>query len=101
MRNRIAGIARVDQHVVAVDGDVEAARVVGERVERASAREIEARVVPVTGDEPALDRPLVQRESHVRAPVLDRVRAVFVPEHHDRQRADLREEPPGLAELVQ
>ena len=81
------------EHVVAADLDVEAARVVGPQVERAARHEVEARVVPVAGDEPGLDRALVEREAEVRAAVLDRERGVVVPEHDDRQRADLGEQP--------
>ena len=51
------------------------ARVVGPQVERAARHEVEAGVVPVAGDEPGLDRALVEREPEVRAAVLDRVRA--------------------------
>ena len=101
VRHGIAGVARVDEHVVTVDRHVEATRVVGERIEGAAARKVEAGVVPVTRDEAALDRALVQREAHVRAAVLDRVRAVFVPEHHHRQRPDLGEQLPGLAQLLE
>ena len=69
--------------------DVEAARVVGPQVERAARHEVEARVVPVAGDEPGFDGALVEREAEMRAAVLDRVRGAVVPEHDDRERADL------------
>ncbi len=101
VRYGIAHVAGGDEHVVTVDGHVEAARVVGERVERATAGEVEPGVVPVTCDQTALHRPLVQREAHVGAAVLDGVRAVHVPEHHHRQRPDLGEQLPGLAELLE
>ena len=101
MGDRIVAAARFDEHVVTVDGDLEAAGVVGERIEGAPGDEVEAGVVPVAGHEPGLDGPLVQREAHVRAAVLDRPGAVVVPEHHDRQRADLGQQATFLAQLVE
>ena len=82
----------VDVHVVTVDLDVEALGVVGPEVERATRLEVEPRVVPVAGDQARLDRSLVQREAHVRAPVFDGERPAVVPEHDDRQVADLGDE---------
>ena len=83
------------EHVVAADVDVEPARVVGPEVERAARHEVEARVMPVTRDEPGLDGSLMQREPEVRAAVFDRERGVVVPEHDDRQGPDLGEQPSG------
>ena len=45
-----------DPHVVAVDARREAAGVVGPRVERAAAGQVEAGVVPVAGEQAGLDR---------------------------------------------
>ena len=81
-----------DEHVAVAHVDVEAAGVVGPQVERAARHEVEAGVVPVARDEPGLDRALVQREAEVRAAVLDRERRAVVPEHDDRQGADLGEQ---------
>ena len=58
-------------------------------------------MVPVARDQPGLDRALVEREAQVRAAVLDRPGAVLVPEHDDRQRADLGEQPTGGLELCE
>ena len=77
----------------------EAAGVVRPHVERASRHQIEAGVMPVTGDETGLDRALVEGEAQVGAPVLDGVRGALVPEHHDRHRADLGEEAALLLQL--
>ncbi len=88
----IAGVAGMDDHVVARDLDVEALRVVGPRIERAARHEIEAGVMPVAGEEARLDRALVQREPEVRAAILDGERLALVPHDHDGERADLAEQ---------
>ena len=86
VRDGVAGVTRASTSTSSPSMvDVEAARVVGERIERAAAREVEAGVVPVTRDQTALHRALVQREAHVRAAVLDRVRRGLRP----------RRPPPG------
>src|SRR5262249_30619245 len=90
-----------DVDVVTVDLDVETPRIVGEWIERAAAHEVEASVVPVAGDDSALDGAAVQREAHVRAPARERVRAIVLPEQDDRQLADLGQQPTGLAQLRQ
>ncbi len=82
----IARVARMDDHGVARDLHVEALRVVGPGVERASRHQIEARVMPVAGEQPGLDRALVQGEPEMRATILDRERPSLVPEDHDGQR---------------
>ena len=71
--------ARADEDVVSRDLHVEAGGVVGPRVERASAGQVEAGVVPVAGHEPRLDRALVEGEAEVRAAVLDAVGHPVVP----------------------
>ena len=93
--DRIRFGTRPHEDVAVGDLDVEAPRVVRPQVERAARNEIEACVVPVAGDEPRLDGSLVEREPEVRAAVLDRVPAAVVPEHDDRERADLRPELAG------
>ena len=87
--------------VAGADLDVEAARVVRPQVERATGDEVEARVVPVAGHQPGLDRPLVEREAEMRTAVLDGVAGAVVPEHDHRQRADLGAELTGGLELGQ
>ena len=99
MPDRVVVSARLDEHVSVADRGLEAARVVGPHVERASRHEIEARVVPVARDEPGLHRALVEREAQVGAPVLDRVRGALVPEHHDGDGADLGDQPARLLQL--
>ena len=99
--DRIGIDARLDEHVAVAHLGPEPTGVVGPHVERASRHEVEAGVVPVTRHEAGLDGALVQREAEVRAPVLDRVHRVLVPEDHDRDRSDLRDEPALFAELVE
>ena len=99
-RDLVAFGTRTHVHVVAVELDVEALRVVGPEVEGAARLEIEPRVVPVARDQAGLDGSLMQREAHVRAPVLDGEAPAVVPEHDHREVADLGDQLPGLAELL-
>ena len=55
VRDRVVARAEVDEHVVAVELDREAAQLVGELVERAAGRQVEARVVPVAGEDAVAD----------------------------------------------
>jgi hypothetical protein len=61
--------------------------VVGPKVEGIPARQIKTGVMPVAGEDAVLNRPLRQRKSHVRAPIVDGVELPFVVE--DRQIAPL------------
>src|SRR5207244_9290921 len=45
------GVVDDDEHIVAVDVNGEAAHVIGERVQRAAAGEVETGVVPVAGEQ--------------------------------------------------
>ncbi len=96
---RSPACAGVHDHVVAGELDVEGLRVVGPRIERAAGHEVEAGVVPVTGQEAGLDRALMQRETEMRAPVLDREGASLVPNDDDGKRADLAQQPSFLLEF--
>ncbi len=87
--DRVVDRARRNQHVVAVDVHVERGGVVGPEVERAARLQVETSVMPVTGEQPGLDAALMQREPHMRTAVFDRPGPVVVPEHDDRDRADL------------
>ena len=79
--------------------DVKGLRVVGPRIERAAGHEVEAGVVPVTGQEAGFDRALMQRKTEMRAPVLDRERATLVPDDDDGKRADLAQQPSFLLQF--
>ena len=86
---------------VAVDVNGEAAQLVRPLVERAAGAEVEARVVPVAGEDPVVDRPAVQREAHVRAAVVDGVDRVSLGEQADRVAIEAHDEPPLRAKLVE
>ena len=79
----VARRSQVDVDVVAVDLDREAAQLVGPLVERAARAEVEARVVPVAGEDPVRDRAAMEREAHVRAAVVDREHRAVLGEQAD------------------
>ena len=90
-----------DRDPVAVDLDRVRADVVGPRVEGAAGTQVEAGVVPVARDEPALDGAAVQREPHVRAAVVEGVRVAVAPEHADRLGAGLPGEAAARLQLLE
>ena len=90
-----------DRDPVAVDLDGVGADVVGPWVEGSAGTQVEARVVPVARDEPALDGTAVQWEPHVRAAVVEGVRVAVAPEHADRLRAGLPGEAAARLQLVE
>jgi hypothetical protein len=89
--------ARADVHpdVAAADLDRERAHVVRPGVERAAAGQVEARVMPVAGQDAVAHRAAVQREAHVRAPVVQGVDAVAVREERDRVPVELGDDAAG------
>ena len=93
VRDRIARRAQVDEHVVAVELDREAAQLVGELVERAAGRQVEARVVPVAREDAVADGAAMEREAHVRTAVVDRVHLVAVGEQADDVPVEVDDEP--------
>ena len=95
----IARCAGVDDDVVTRELDVEPLRVVGPRVERAARHEVEPCVMPVARQQAGLDRALMKREAEMRTAILDRERASLVPDDHDREGADLAEQPALALEL--
>ena len=66
----------VDPYLAISNLDRERRRVVGEEVEGAAAGEIEARVVPVAGEDPVTHRPAIEREPHVRAPIVHGIHGI-------------------------
>ena len=90
-----------DEHVAVGEAHVERDGVVGPRVEGAAAGQIEAGVMPVTGDEPGLDRALAEGEAEVGAAVLDGVRHAVVQDDEDGERPDLRDEATVALEIVE
>ena len=99
MRSRIVRRAQVDEHGVSVELDREAPQLVRELVEGAAGGEVEARVVPVAGQDPLAHRPAVERKAHVRASVVDGVYLVAVSEEADRVTVEVNDESSGLAQL--
>ena len=77
------GWAGIDPHASVGHGDRECPHVVGERVERAAAREVEPSVMPVAGEDAFADGAPVEREPHVGTPVVDGGEAVAEGEDRD------------------
>ena len=90
---------QVDEDVVAVERDRKAPQLVRELVEGPAGREVEASVVPVAGEDPVADRPTVQREAHVRAPVVDRVHLLAVREEAENVPVLVDDLPPCRSQL--
>ncbi len=90
-----------EEHVVALDLHGVGAHVIGERVEGVARCEIESGVVPVAREQPVLDGTPVEREAHVGATVVDRVRATLVPEDADAVSASLGQQLPIGLQLRQ
>jgi hypothetical protein len=101
MADGIVANPRPHEHVVVPNLDVERARIISPKVEGAARHEIEACVMPVASDEAGLHGSLVQRKPEMGAAIFDRERSAVVPEHDDRQCADLGGQPPGRLQLRQ
>ena len=99
--DRILARAQVDEHVVPVQSDREAAQLVRELVERPAGRQIEARVMPVAGEDPVADRAPVEREAHVRAPVVDGVHLLALREQAERVAVEVDDEAAFRAQLLE
>jgi hypothetical protein len=74
--------------------------VVCPKVKGAAAFEIEAGVVPMTGQDPVLDAAALQREAHVRATIVDGEDAPAIVDHKDRTMGAVQNEPPLCLELL-
>ena len=93
------GCAEVHEDLVAVDADGEAPQLVRELVERPARLEVEARVVPVAREDSVAHGSAMQRETHVRTAVVDRVHVVPVGEEADDVSVVVDDKPPGLAQF--
>ena len=60
--------------------------IVGEQIEGAAAHQVEARMVPVAGEDAVLHGAAMQRKTHVGAAVVDGVQLPIVVEDHDGDR---------------
>ena len=78
------GRTRIDPDFAVDDRHRECPDIVGKRIERTAAREVEPRVVPVARQDAVSNGASVQREAHVRAAVVDRSERVPMAEHGDR-----------------
>src|SRR5262245_62367073 len=67
--------------------------IVGPQIEGAAALEIEARVMPMTGEDAVLDGAAIKRKAHMRAAVVEREDAVPVMHHEDGRMAATQHEP--------
>ena len=66
------------------DFDRTGGHVVGPQVERAAAGQIEPGVMPMAGQDAVLDRAAVEREAHVRAPVVESADTTILADHEHR-----------------
>jgi hypothetical protein len=73
--------------------------VVRPQVEGAAAREIEARMVPMTRQDAVLDAAALERKAHVRATIVEREDAPAVVDDEDRPMAAVHDEPPLRLQL--
>ena len=73
--------------------DREGRRVVRPEIESAAAFEVEAGVVPMTGQNPVLDAAPVEREAHVRATVVEGEDAPAVIDDEDRAMGAMHDDP--------
>ena len=78
---RLADLDRAGRHVVSPE------------IEGAAAGEIEPGVVPVTGQDPIRDAAALQREAHVRAPVVEREDTSLIVNEQDRRMPAVHDEP--------
>ena len=67
--------------------------VIGPEIEGAAAGEIEPGMMPVTGQDPICDAAALQREAHVRAPVVEREDTSVVVHEQDRRMPAVHDEP--------
>src|SRR5260370_12886659 len=69
------------------------------QIEGAAAFEVEAGVVPMTGQDAVLDAAALERKAHVRATIVEGEDAPAVVDDEDRTMATLHNEPPLRLQL--
>ena len=85
MARRIAvAERRLDPDLAVTHLDRTGRNVIGPEIERAAARQIEAGVMPMTGEDAVLDAAAIERKAHMRAAVVEREDASPVVDHQDR-----------------
>ncbi len=101
VRERVHRRRQIDVDVVALDLHREPAQVVRPLVERATGAQVEARVVPVAGEDPVGDRAAMERKAHVRTAIVDGVDLAALREQADRVAVEVDDEPAGRVQLVE
>ena len=84
---------RLDPDLAVTHLDRTGRDIVGPEIEGAAARQIEARVMPMTGEDAVLDAAAIERKAHMRAAVVEREDASPVINHQDRGMAAMQHEP--------
>src|SRR5262249_38696292 len=74
--------------------------IVRPQVEGAAAFEVEAGVVPVTGQDSVLDTAALEREAHMRATIVEGKDALAVVDDEDGAMATAYKEPPLCLQLI-
>ena len=74
--------------------------VVGPQIEGAAARQIEAGVMPMAGQDAVLDAAAVERKTHMRAAIVEREDTPAVVDEEDRPMRPAHDEPPLGLQLL-
>ena len=91
----------IDPHFFAAHVHGEGTHVIGPLVKGATAGDIEAGIMPVTGEDAAIDRAFVERKAHVWAAIIDRVSALVVIEERNGVAFDLNRKIAFVLEIGQ
>ena len=75
--------------------------VVCPQIEGAAARQLEARMMPMAGQDAVLDAAAIERETHMRAAIVEREHAPAVVHEQDRAMAAAHDEPPLGFQLLE
>jgi hypothetical protein len=93
--------ARGHPHLTVAHLDLGRGDVIGPRIEGPAGDEVEAGVMPVAGENAAGERSPMQRESQVRAAIVERVDPIVMPDDQDRTALALDHHHPLRPELVE
>ena len=100
-RVRLRVALRGNPDLAALDPDLGDRHVVGPQIEGAPARQVEAGVMPVAGEDAVPDAALVQREAEMRAAVVERPHLALVMDHQQRAAAAPDHQPPARLEILE
>ena len=84
---------RLDPDLATTQLDRAGRNVVGPQIEGAAARQIEARVMPMTSEDAILDAAAIEGKAHMRAAIVQGEDAFPVINHQDRRMAAMQHEP--------